>query len=299
MKKWIVIITSAVIALVFAACNLNSGGTGIVKLNLTDAPIDADNVTGVYITITEIQYNMNGDEDETWETLTEFEGPKSYNLLDLQNGKSALLGELVLKAGQYNQIRFMLDIPNMGGSAPSNPGCYIEYSDESTSPLFVPSGGNSGYKAVGAFQVPVNGTVELTADFDVRKAVVAAGESGKMILKPTIRLIANNQAGKISGSVTGYTGENEIIIFAYESGDYSESEAADPESGEARFPSAVSSITVDEENGFQLWYLAPGSYDLVVAEYTDGTFVQVSGTVIDIVVEAGGNTSHTIDFSLF
>ncbi|MFP4443463.1 MAG: DUF4382 domain-containing protein [Spirochaetia bacterium] len=299
MNNWIFIIVSSLIALTFAACNLNSGSTGVVKLNLTDAPIDADNVTGVYITITEIQYNMNRDDGETWETLEEFQGPKTYNLLELQNGKSVLLGELILTAGQYNQIRFLLDIPEQGGAAPSNPGCYIEYSDETTEPLFVPSGGNSGYKATGTFQVPVNGAVELTADFDVRKAVVAAGDSGKIILKPTIRLIANNQAGRISGSITGYTGENELLVFAYESGDYSETESAEPESGESRFPNAVTSTSVDDESGYQLWYLAPGEYDLVVAEYTDGTFVQVSGVITGIAVEAEGNTSRIIDFSLF
>jgi hypothetical protein len=38
--------------------------------------------------------------------------------------------------------------------------------------------------------VPVNGTVVVTADFDVRKAVVLAGSS--YILKPTIKLIVND-----------------------------------------------------------------------------------------------------------
>jgi hypothetical protein len=38
--------------------------------------------------------------------------------------------------------------------------------------------------------VPVNGTVVVTADFDVRKAVVVAGSS--YILKPTIKLIVND-----------------------------------------------------------------------------------------------------------
>ena len=159
-------------------------GTGTLKLYLCDAPLDAENVTGVYITINEIQYHLVGQ----WITCEEFEGPKTYDLLELTGGNSALLGELTLPAGNYTQIRFMLDIPEKG-SQTANPGCYIEFADNSTEPLFAPSGEKTGYKAIGHFEVPVNGTVEVTADFDVRKAVVVAGSS--YILKPTIKLIVN------------------------------------------------------------------------------------------------------------
>jgi hypothetical protein len=159
-------------------------GTGILKLYLSDAPTDAEDVTGVYITINEIQYDLDGQ----WITCEEFESPKTYDLLELTGGNSALLGELTLPAGNYAQIRFILDIPEKG-SSPANSGCYIEFADNSTQPLFAPSGGETGYKAIGQFEVPVNGTVEVTADFDVRKAVVVAGSS--YILKPTIKLIVN------------------------------------------------------------------------------------------------------------
>ena len=158
--------------------------TGTLKLYLSDAPTDAENVTGVYITIDEIQYHRDGQ----WITCGEFVGPQKYDLLELTGGNSTLLGELTLTSGNYTQIRFMLDIQEMG-PPPTSPGCYIEFADNSTEPLFVPSGGDTGYKAIGHFEVSVNGTVEVTADFDVRKAVVVAGSS--YLLKPTIKLIVN------------------------------------------------------------------------------------------------------------
>jgi len=160
-------------------------GTGTLKLYLSDAPIDTENVTAVNITIQEIQYHLDGE----WIICGEFEGPKTYNLLELTEGNSTLLGEFTLPAGNYTQIRFMLDIPEKG-SSPANPGCYIKFANNSTEPLFVPSGNQTGYKAIGHFEVPVGGTVEVTADFDVRKAVVVAGSS--YILKPTIKLIVND-----------------------------------------------------------------------------------------------------------
>ena len=159
-------------------------GTGILKLYLSDAPMDTENVTGVYIAINEIQYHLDGQ----WITCEEFEGPQTYNLLELTGGNFALLGELTLPAGYYTQIRFILNILEEGSSS-ANPGCYVEFADNSIQPLFAPSGGKTGYKAIGFFEVPVNGTVEVTADFDVHKAVVVAGSS--YILKPTIKLIVN------------------------------------------------------------------------------------------------------------
>lgn len=158
---------------------------GMLQLYLCDAPLDAENVTGVYITITGIQYHG----DSQWATCHDFVGPQTYDLLELTGGNSALLGELALPAGHYTQIRFMLDIEEEGSSQAS-PGCYLEFADNSTVPLFAPSGGRTGYKGVGEFEVSVNGTVEVTADFDASKAVVVAGSS--YILKPTIKLVVSH-----------------------------------------------------------------------------------------------------------
>jgi len=159
-------------------------GTGTLKLYLCDAPLDTENVTGVYITINEIQYHRDGE----WSTFEEFEGPQKYNLLEWTGGNSTLLGELTLPAGNYTQIRFMLDIPEKDPK-PVNPGCYLEFADNSTEPLFVPSGGKSGYKATGRFEVSANETVEVTADFDVRKPGAVHLAGSRYILNPTIKLI--------------------------------------------------------------------------------------------------------------
>jgi Domain of unknown function (DUF4382) len=156
--------------------------TGTLKLYLSDAPLDAENVAGVYITINEIQYHLDGQ----WVTCEGFAGNQTYDLLELSGGNLALLGNFTLPAGNYTQIRFMLNITEKG-SPEANPGCYIEFADNSTEPLFAPSGGQTGYKAIGHFEVTANGTAEVIADFDVRKAVVVAGSS--YILKPTVKLI--------------------------------------------------------------------------------------------------------------
>ena len=274
-----------------AALGLSCGeapGTGTLALYLSDAPIDAENVTGVYITINEIQYHIN----DQWTTCEEFESPQTYNLLELTNGNSTLLGELTLPGGHYNQIRFILDIPEMG-QTPASPGCYVEFTDNSTSPLFVPSGNTTGYKGVGQFTVPNNGTVQVTADFDVRKAVHLA--DSHYILRPTIRLVVNNEAGRISGSISNNSTYTDIIVFAYSDGTWADTEDDEPVSPASRFPNAVNSGKMCEDGHYTIPLLAAGTYDLVVAGYNGDVFGEVLGFVSDVVVESNKTTKQDID----
>jgi hypothetical protein len=190
-----VAVIAAMVAVIGAVYGAPEQGleTGTLKLYLCDAPLDAENVTGVYITITEIQYHLDDHLDGQWITCEEFVGPQTYNLLELTGGNSTLLGELTLPAGNYTQLRFILDIPEKEqGSKKANPGCYIEFADNSTEPLFVPSGGETGYKATGRFEVTANETLEVTADFDVRKPGAVHLAGSRYILNPTIKLIVND-----------------------------------------------------------------------------------------------------------
>jgi hypothetical protein len=283
----------AVAAILFAGCERdNSKGT--INLAITDAPIDSEDIVGVYITVTDVQYHISGN---NFESFPDFEGPKFYNLLDLTRGESEMLGTLELEAGQYTQIRFILDAPERGMATPANPGCYLEFGDGTTQALFVPSGSQTGFKGVGAFTVPSNGSVDITADFDVRKSVVVAGMSGMYILKPTIRLVVNNEAGKIVGGVTNIPENTEILVFAYEDGVYTEAEAADPAAESPRFPNAVSSDMVDEGGAYHIDFLAPMTYDLVVVANVDGAFSAVLGIIDDVIVESKKTTTQSIDIN--
>lgn len=282
--------------------NTEQVGTGTMALSLTDAPIDDTSVTGVWVTVTGVKYHMKN--DSAWKSFENFEGPMKFNLLALTDSISELLGTFEMEAGQYNQLRFMLDAPEKGQGPPTSPGCYIEFDNGDTEPIFVPSGGQTGYKAVGAFRVPSNGTVSVTADFDARKSVIeTGGMQQRYILKPTIRLVVDNQAGSISGEVTGLpTDGSNITVYAYEDDTYSESEASDPGEGETRFPNAVTSDMVgsdcdQHQKCYHLYYLSPMTYDLVMVRTLDGEYQEVVGTSEDVTVESRKNTGHPIDLS--
>lgn len=266
---------------------------GQLRLYLTDAPVDADDIVGVYITFSEIHYHSQAN---AWEVFDEFDEPVTVNLLDYTRGDTKFMGDFDMPPGTYTQIRFLLEAPEQGQGPPTNPGSYIEFEDGTTEPLFVPSGAQSGVKAPGNFSVPANGVVEVTADFDVRKSIVkTGGPSPRYILTPVIRLVVTDQAGRIVGEVSNKPENMDVVVYAYEAGAYTDDEADDPNENDVRFPNAVNSDMVCDEHMYHIDFLAEGMYDLVVTTTVGSEFVAVEGMVEDIEVVAGETTHQDID----
>lgn len=296
MKRITIFLAALIFAFGFNACESNESDKGVINLSITDAPVDQDNISGVFITVTGIQYHTDA---KGWITFEEFEGPQVFNLLDLTRGESDMLGSFELNGGKYTQLRFMLEAPVQGQGTPSNPGCYVQFTDLSTLPLFVPSGSESGFKAVGEFTVPINGDVDITADFDVRKSIIATNNTEQYILKPTIRIVVDNQAGSIKGDIASAPADVTVIIYAYESGSYNESETVAASEESPLFPNAISSDVVCDLNKYHIAYLAEGTYDLVVTTITGEEAPHVVALIENIEVESKNNTIQNIDFSTF
>ncbi len=279
----------------FVGCgsSSSSGDSGTLALALTDAPLaGVENVKEVNVTITSIEYSVSGD---SWQDFGGFEGPQMFNLLELQSGNIAELGETNLTAGHYTQIRLHLDATEEHGNAASNPGCFITYTDsDKVTPLYIPSGSQTGIKLIGEYDVPVNGVISLTIDFDIRKSVVVPGNVDKLDdnasfkLKPTLRLIVDNEAGEINGSID-YTGDYNLTVYAYEDGTYDDNESNT--SAEIMFSHAVTSADVHPDGNFKLPFLAAGAYDLVVTENNTSGFVDVYGYINNVIVNAGEMTN--------
>ncbi|MBU8914366.1 MAG: DUF4382 domain-containing protein [Spirochaetales bacterium] len=294
MRTFLTMLSLAGLAVILVLSGCAWGDNGTIELSVTDAPIiDEDSVTGVYVTFEGVEYNRDGQ----WESMVGFGDPQAHNLLELTGGESALLGSLSLPAGTYEQIRFLVAAEDEGLPVPNNTGTWINrdenlvYDEGVDDPLFVPSGAQTGYKATAGepFTVPVNGTVEITADFDLRRAVVELGATGTYILKPVIRLVVNDQIGTISGDVTNNT-VNDLVVYAYEDGAFSATEDDDPVADDdSRFPNAVTSSRVEDTDSdtfldYALAFLREGRYDLVIAQYApvDGSYIAGSGESIDL-----------------
>lgn len=294
--------------------------TGTLSLSMTDAPPKLEKeVTEVNIAVIGIEYNYEGN----W-TAAEGFIPQTFNLLDLQNGKSLHLGDLILPAGHYSEIRFILAAPTKESEVKANPDCNITFADGSSVPLFVPSGAESGYKGKGEFEITADAKIAVTADFDVHKAIVVAGKSGKYLLKPTIRLVVTELSGMINGTVVDVadynttangadnnttdnnttvaeadqnTTSNSLVVYTYDNGAYSTDEEI-PNGELILFENAVSSSDVNMSDGnFTLAFLEEGMYTLVTALYIDNVFSEVVDIEDNVEVFKGKTTLVDINTS--
>lgn len=257
--------------------------TGFLELSITDAPIDAGNVKSLWIKIIEIEYQYQ----DKWHSTGLLSSPLNVDLLTLTHGKTEDFSAIPLVVGSYSNIRFILDIAD---ESAGNSGCYIEFNDGSTSPLFVPSGEQSGYKANGTFDITKDGVTGITVDFDLRKMVKRQG-NGTYFLHPALRMVNNGNVGTITVPVDEGSGYNNIVVYAYIDGEYVALEAAAPVDGEVRFPNSVNSINADIDGNYILPFLPAGIYDLVIVGYNDENFIEVIRIVEDVVVTASGNTT--------
>lgn len=277
-------LTVLLIAGLFACEDSSEETTGKINLAITDAPLYDEDITGVIISIVGVEIKGN----DGWEQLESFQSPISINLLDYQNGDVFFLTEQELNAGDYKEIRLLLDMPKKDGEPKANPGTYLLYEDGSTQPLFVPSGASSGYKAKGDFSVPAGGVTSLTIDFNVRKSVIKAGNSGKYILKPVLRLVENSNVALIKGEVITLEAYETVQVYAYENDTFSEDEIIDPETDGVDFPNAVTSARIDEDGFYTLAFIEPGTYDLYAVAFDEnGDFIAIIAEWQDVMLQPG------------
>jgi hypothetical protein len=224
---------------------IDGGNIGTLSLGLTDGPPPRDTYEAIYVTIQEIRVNH---EDKGWETLSgpDLNLPQTFNLLELVNGMIADLGAVELEAGHYNQMRLMLGTEPVGEQH-DYPNYLILKGDDRQIPLKVPSGYQTGIKLVQGFDIVYKGSTELLLDFDALKSIVKAGNSGKYLLKPTIKVIES-----LTYSVEGYVEENgeTQLEGASVSAQVYDSEAEDPKDEVTEAARATSN-----ENGYYFMYL--------------------------------------------
>jgi hypothetical protein len=187
-----------------------TGDTGTLSLKMVDKT--TQEYAAVYVTIKEVQVcmetgNSDGVDDDAeceWKTIETLD--KTYNLLDLVNGVMATLGQENIETGTYNQMRLLLlETPDGSSNINDDPHPFPQYlidEDGEAHEMKVPSGYQSGIKLVHQFDIVKDLTTELILDFDVTRSVVKAGNSGKYILKPTIKVTGTHNRAVVSGVVT-------------------------------------------------------------------------------------------------
>jgi hypothetical protein len=189
------LILSAV-ALLAAGCggsdssNSDSSGQGVLALRITDAPVNDADIAEVWVRFTQVIIHPADGRDNIVHDVEDDSDPnnvlpyREIELKSLVGGKTSLLGDIPLDAGEYSWIRLVIDPENTRIVETSGAEYLVK----------CPSCDKSGFKLVRAFDVEATGWVDFTIDFDLRKSLTLRRPNKvradfDYILRPTLRIL--------------------------------------------------------------------------------------------------------------
>ncbi len=163
----------------------DSSPSGTLRLSLTDAP--ACGYDSVFVTVEKVRIHRSStaaESDAGWSEVV-LATPQRVDLLTLTNGTLLPLGQTLLPAGTYTQMRLVL-APN----TPANPKANaITPTGGSEVALTTPSGAQSGLKMNVDIEIAPGTVADFAIDFDACKSFVRAGNSGQILLKPVLSVM--------------------------------------------------------------------------------------------------------------
>jgi hypothetical protein len=287
--KTLSVIVFTILPLLFISCSVDDGFKGKLILSITDSPLDADNVKGVNLVLTNVEIKRN----EEWKSLKTFDQPQGINLLAYADGKSFSIVDQLVEPGTYSEIRFSLNVSN-GSALIRNPLCNIEFTDGTTQVMLLPTNAPQEFIINREISIKPNQTLDLTVDVDVRKSILK-NDQNQYIFTPSIRTLVTFETGNISGKILNLAESDRIVVFAYVSGQYNSSESSLVDG--IRFKNSITASKV-KKGKFTTAFLEAGTYDLVFIKQTKtGEFINVVGLEQNISIEAKDQRQLEIDFN--
>lgn len=295
IKKLAVLVLILGIAFTLTACDSADDGSGSGELALSIADKPVNNVDQVLVTIEEVQVNKDTDDEEGWKTINDFDdlgGEREFDLMTLRFDEE-LLGQETLDAGFYNQIRLIV-AADEDNSDPTTAGkSKVVYKDGTEDNLFIPSGAQTGLKINHNFEINEDSITKLLLDVDVSEIMHQAGNSGKIILRPTAieivdQIISGNILGRVVDTAGEYSFENDVVVEVYNNDDT----IADTEPVKSTV-AAAEAVNDQPIGSFLIRGLEEGTYKLYAYTADDeGVALEdaLTGTVADIEVSEGQRT---------
>jgi len=292
-----ILLSSLISATLLTGCNSGTSQsdespTGHLSVNITDAPIDG--ASNVIIKFTGLSIKP---ESGPAIQIDFADGPKQIDLLDLQGSLSqALLTNEEVNAGKYNWIR--LDVVTDPNANNSGTPASLDYSyitiDGINQALYIPSGNQTGLKLNTPFTIPEDGAIAVTIDFDLRKSILPPNNNKQAYkLKPSLRLVVNDQIGHINGSFVGGTAlavqdctENSYAVYLYGGHDITPDDIDDIDPN----PVVTSLTTLNQANdqAYELGFVPAGNYTIA---YTCNAQADLAESSEDVIFLGASNTS--------
>ena len=195
----------------------SSAPSGIV-LKITDAPVVDADIAEVWVRFTQVILHPSDGSGDIVHTVEDASDPnnilpyREIELKSLVGGKTSLLGEIPLAAGDYSWIRLVID-PDFTRIVETSGGEFL---------VKCPSCTKSGFKLVRSFDIETTGWVEFTIDFDLRKSITLRRpnqprQDFDYILRPTLRILDAELASSfIHGTVDDQHDEiNPDVCWVY------------------------------------------------------------------------------------
>jgi hypothetical protein len=175
----------------------------LARVLLTDAPFPYDSVESVNVFVVRVEASTDWVGPDSGEWVLIAEPKQSFNLLTLERGTTAFLGEKELPAGQYHMIRMTIDTSLSSivwGSGTERIVNWQNHWQSNEMPLYA----SVEYPV----DVPPEGA-DIVIDFDLgRSFLYDFYGSGEFTFIPQLRAINSAATGTIAGIVTtDHTGD--------------------------------------------------------------------------------------------
>jgi hypothetical protein len=287
------------------------------SLSVSDAPVD--DLSQVVVCFNQIELKGNG-EDAVFIVGNE-NGMIGVNDLCLDNSGDiipntvgldllqytgsdsiALVDGISIEAGNYTQLRLIMSDGSYGTD--SETGEKISVS--------IPS----NELKLDGFIANLGGTVDFTLEFDLNKGMTnPVGQAGYFLKPRGVRLVNNNEAGHIDGTVTetllidnqctplSDSTTNVASVYIYEGADLVIDTLEDNGGDETgNLPYASTAVTFDSEQtsyNFEIGFIKAGEYTIAVSCDTEDdpeVDEEVSFLTSKNVAVISGNTPAQVDF---
>ena len=251
-------------------------GEGTTAVFLTDAPFPFDRIARVDIHVVEIALSTTADTSEGAPDWVVVASPdRTFNLLDLQNGSTALLGRAVVPPGRYRAVRLVFDparstLTGAGGeliatrTAPGAPGINWQAKGDRPS-LFALVEEGMG--------IGENGE-DIVLDFDVGRSFLYDGGAEYTFI-PFLRAIVRAGSGAAAGRLVRAADDVPIAGAVV-------SLHIAPDSG-AQVGPLLATTRSGADGRFTASFLRPGRYQVVA----DDLAREVTSAPVPVEVTAG------------
>lgn len=260
--------------------NNPSGGKPMVQVLLTDAPFPYADVASVIVHVVRVEaaalFDTSGTSDP-WITIATPD--RDFDLLELQQGTSTLVGEGAIDAGEYDAVRLTI---NTGLSR-------IRFKDNTIATVHWPSDSSAELTLIAAVQgtlpVPQSGAA-IVIDFDVGRSFLYNETDRSFDFIPWLRAVNAAATGSIAGLVTRDDGGSPVPVVDATVTVYS---------GNPSYPPTwfvASSGHTGADGRYRIAYLLAGSY-IVRIELPGASALEPSQHV-DVAVAVGAETAHAV-----